>query len=207
MISKLNIQLTINKEKTFNRLHIEENTETYKNADNSYDELCHIIKNNIKVTAVYKVTESLIFDEACDYESFAICLVSSDDDISEISNRMMSEGNYLNGYLLYELAMDAIFNASNELNNIVKQEAAKKGLKLSKRYAPGDGTLSFNNQKVLLDVLKKEVIISACLNEANVMVPENTLLYVYGLKKDFDDENCFSSCNLCESKNCQYREV
>lgn len=207
MINILDIQLTISKEKAFNRIHIEENTETYKNAVSSYDELCHLIKNNMKVTAGYKVAEGLILDELCNYESSVICFVSSHDNISEMSNRMMSEGDYLNGYLLYELAMDAIFNASNELNNIIKKEAAKKGFILSKRFAPGDGILSLNKQKVLLEVLKKEVEIDAYLNEANVVVPENTLLYMFGLKKGFDDENCFSSCSLCESINCQYREM
>lgn len=207
MINILNLQLIINKEKTFRRLHIEENSETHKNADSNFDELCSIIQDNMKLTVVYKVAEGLIFDEASDYESSVICFVSSEDDISEISGRMMSEGNYLNGYLLYEFAMDAIFNASNELNNIIKQEAAKKGFKLSKRFTPGDGMLSLNKQKVLLDVLKKEVKVNADLNEANIMIPENTLLYVFGLKKDFDDGDYFSNCSLCESINCQYRDM
>jgi len=38
------------------------------------------------------------------------------DEINNLVDKMMSSGSYLEGYLLNEIAVDVLFNASNELN-------------------------------------------------------------------------------------------
>lgn len=209
MINKLNLKPIINKERLFRKLHIAEGSETFRNADGVFSDLIRIIMGSMDLTAVYKVTDSLNlnFEEPDEYEKYIICFVSSDDDISRMSHEMMSAGDYMKGYLLYETATDAVFGASCELNEIVREEAAKNGYKLSKRYAPGDAAIDLGLQKTLLDMLKKETEINAYLNEAQVLIPERSLLYVFGLKKGSPGGEGRGNCGCCENLNCQYREI
>ncbi len=207
MINILNLQTIINKERIFKKLHIKEGTEAFNNADGVFDELCCIIKNKMKITAVYMITDDLKLEGTDDFEKHIICFISSDDDISELSHTMITDGSYMKGYLLHEMAVDVVFAASNKVNNSIKKESEDSGYRLSRRYAPGDGSLSLNAQKILLDILKNETEIKAYLNEENVLVPENTLLYIFGLAKGVENEQDSRNCSLCDNQDCQYREI
>lgn len=209
MINILSLKTIINKERLYKKLHITEGTEAFKNAESVFNELSQIIISNMKLTALYMTDSSLDinFEIPDKYEKYVICFISSDDNISEISHEMISSGNYMMGYLLYEIASDVIFNTSNEMDKTIREEAARNGYKLSKRYAPGDGTVNLDLQNKLLDVLKKETKIDAYLNEAQVLIPERSLLYMHGLTEGSCNPKNFNECSLCENISCQYREI
>jgi len=59
---------------------------------------------------------------------------------------------------------------------------------LTKRYAPGDGYFELKYQETVLDALKKKVNIEANITEGYMIVPEKSLLYLYGAEKCNDDE-------------------
>lgn len=208
MINITKIKPIISKEKIFEKLHIVEGTEAFKSADNIFEELSDIVTNNMKLTAVYKVTDSLNinFEESEKYKKYIICFISSDDNINEISHEMMSSGNYMKGYLLNEIAVNVIFRASNELNQKLRKQAAICGYNLSRSYAPGDGAINLNAQRLLLEVIKKETELNACLNEAQVLIPERSLLYMFGIMEGVGDSESCNSCSYCKNLNCQHRE-
>lgn len=208
MINIISLNPIINKERIFEKLHIEEGTEAFKNAESVFDELRNIIINNMDLTGVFKVVDALCLSvEKLDGIEYVVCFISSDDNISEISSDMMSSGNYMKGYLLHEVAADVIFNASNEMNKIIREKIAVHGYKISGRYAPGDGTIDLSLQQTLLNILKNEIEINAYLNEAQILIPERSLLYMFGLKEGIEDFECCSSCVYCANINCQYRVV
>lgn len=209
MINILNIKTIINKERIYKRLHIAEGTEAFKNAESVFNKLSHIITDNMKITAAYMVIDSvdINFEKPDEYEKYIICLVSSEDDIGRISDEMISAGNYLEGYLLYEFASDVIFNTSKEMNKTIKEDSAKIGYKLPRRYAPGDGIINMSLQSKLLDALKKETAINVYLNEEHVLIPERSLLYMFGLKEGMDNQENINECVTCKNISCQYREI
>lgn len=211
MINLLDIEYTVNKIKIFKRLHIEENTEVYKNADCDFVELYNIIRENIMLTVLYSIVDSfdLEYKELDRFEKYVLCFISAKDDLNNIVNNMMSSGEYLKGYLLNEMATDVIFNVSNKMNSIIRERTKKLGYKLSKRFTPGDGDLPLERQGTILDFLKKEVDIKVHITENHMIVPEKSLLYLYGLDKytcnvcdSLPDDSCISCSNL----NCEYRE-
>lgn len=209
MVKLFNFEPTINKERIFKKLHIVEGTEIHKNASSIFDDLCQIIKENMKLTAVYVETDviNLGVAELDNCKKHVICFISSNDNISKISNDLMSRGMYLKGYLMHEIAEYVVFNASNELNKIVKINEEKSGYNLTRRYAAGDGTISLDKQQIILDVLKKEADVDAYLNESNVLIPEMSLLYLFGLFKGNVSEKSESNCSQCDNLNCFYRDV
>jgi len=214
MVNVLNLEPQVNKDRIYNKFHLVENTTSYKCADDAFQELSRIIRKNMKITSLYSIVDDTFgiqFEEIGGYTSwqkYVLCFISSKDDINSIVNDMMSAGDYLKGYLLNEIATDVMFNAANEMNKIIKENALKSGYKLTKRYAPGDGVLDLKHQQTILDALKKEVNIDAYLTESYMIVPEKSMLYLFGAEKNMKgyydiEENCIECSNL----DCQYREI
>lgn len=221
MISEFNVQ--INKEAIYRRLHLEENTESFRNAEGYFDHICDIIKENMKPAGFYCVVstssepsiEKIAAKTGISY--WALCLISSRDNIADSVNLMMSSGEYLKGYLLNEAAADAFFNASCQLNHMADMSLRSMGLIKTRRYAPGDGFVDLKHQEDLLNVLKKHVETDVCLNEFHVLIPERSMLYMFGLEKcktpvdvgirTGEGENISgdNGCESCSNLKCSYR--
>lgn len=200
----------INEEKLFKKLHIEKGTEVFNSADKIIDEIKEFITKNMSILAWY--TEAHISVMGLNDENnkmCIICLVSSNDDIGKFSREMMDEGNYLKGYLLYEAANHALFEASDRFSRFVREEAHKNCRKLGRRHFTGDETIDLNMQREILSVLKKEEDVHVFINERNVLVPERSLLYLFaesGSGSCCNEDEEANECMQCKNKECQYRD-
>ena len=208
VVNKLSLRPNINKDKFFKRLHIIEGTEAFKSADCVYEELIELLSAKMQLNALYVVTESLELARIIDYNKFVLFFISSKDNINNVVNEMMSKGEYLKGYLLNEMSTYAIFNASNEMNEIIRLQVSKSGYVLSKRYAAGDDEIHLKNQGVILNELKRHVSLNVSINHEYVIVPAKSLLYFCGLSENkegivHNDEGC----NNCVIINCSYRKM
>lgn len=214
MVNILNPEVEINKERIYKNLHIVENTESYNCTEDCFFELSQIIKDNMKLTCIYDIVDYSFVAHDYETERFAtwdkcvLCFASSNDEISNIVKDMMSSGDYLKGYLLNEIATDVLFNCSDKMNKIIKEEVTKLGCKLTKRFAPGDGILSLNYQNTILEALKKDVCIDAHLTETYMIVPERSMLYLYGVENNaaYNQHEMHEDCSECSKLNCQYRK-
>lgn len=199
----------INNEKLFKKLHIEEGTEVFNSAIKIIDEIKEFIVKNMSIQACFaKAHINLIglnkeTDEMC-----VICLVSSKDEIGDFSREMMDGGNYLKGYLLYEAANHALFEASENFSRFVRQEELKNGNKLGRRYFAGDGTIDLSMQQKILKILKEQEDVDVYINERDVLVPERSLLYIFVRDDSASDERIEyeNECVRCKNNNCQYRD-
>lgn len=205
------MQVITNRDRIFKKLHFNDGTEAFKNAYSIFDELSSLLKNNMKLTSVHKVVDSreLNIEELYGFEKYVICLVFSEDEISEISNEMMSAGEYLKGYLLHEIATDVIFTASDALNKEVGIEASQIGYGICGTYAPGDGKIDLKMQGALLAELEKEAKLNVYLNDEYILIPEKSLLYVLGLKLMQNTGSAaeeYSACGKCCNLYCEYRK-
>lgn len=209
VVNKLNLKPNIDKDKLFKRLNIIEGTEAFKSADCIYEELIELLGTIMQLKALYVVTESLDIARIVDYNKFILCFVSSKDEINDVINEMMSNGEYLKGYLLNEMSTYAIFNASNEINEIIKLQVCKSGYALSKRYAAGDDGIHLKNQDIILNELKRHVSLNVSINHEHVLIPMKSLLYFYGLSenKSVTDHTKSEDCSNCVNINCSYREI
>ncbi len=204
-------QVIINRDRIFKKLRFNDGSEAYKNADRIFNELSSLVQYNIRLTALYMLTDSeeLNIEELYNFEKYVICLVSSDDKIiSETLNEMMSSGEYLKGYLLHEIATDAIFTASDALNKEVETEVVKMGYRICGHYAPGDGKIDLAMQGALLDKLKREAEINVHVNNEYILIPGKSLLYVLGLKQMQGTNGLeeYRACGQCGNLDCNYRK-
>nr|WP_300095871.1 hypothetical protein [Sedimentibacter sp.] len=199
----------INEEKLFKKLHIEKGTEVFNSAYKIIDEIKEFITKNMNISAWYTETRiSVMGNDGEDNKMCIICLVSSKDETGIFSREMMNEGNYLKGYLLYEAANHALFEASDRFSRFIREEMLKNGRKLGRRHFAGDGIIDLNMQVEILSILKKEEDVYVYINERNVLFPERLLLYLFA-ESDWgsccnEDEET-NECMKCKNKKCQYR--
>jgi hypothetical protein len=201
----------VNNEKLFKKLHIEEGTEVFNSANKIIDEVKEFISKNMCISACFTKADINLngLNEGTD-KTCIICIMSSRDDIGDFSREMMDGGSYLKGYLLYEAANHALFEASENFSRFVRQEELKNGHKLGRRHFAGDGTIDLDMQREILEILKKQEDIDVYINERNVLFPEKSLLYVFAAEEaangcciEYDEEN---ECVRCKNINCQYRD-
>lgn len=201
----------VNNEKLFKKLHIEDGMEVFNSANKVIGEVKEFISKNMCISAWYAKAHInfMGFNEGTDKDCI-ICLVSSRDDIGDFSREMMDGGNYLKGYLLYEAANHALFEASENFSRFVRQEELKNGRKLGRRYFAGDGIIDLDIQREVLEILKKQEDVDVYINERDVLFPERSLLYVFAAEEaedgcciEHDEEN---ECVRCKNNNCQYRD-
>src|SRR5690554_1728717 len=96
--------------------------------DKCFDKLLLVLREHMLLLSVYIVKDNMEFIyELPGCEKYIICFISDKNDINKIVNQMMSDGNYFSGYLLNELATEAIFNASDELKELIKKNTEKSG--------------------------------------------------------------------------------
>lgn len=187
MVNKVDFNIEIDKQAILRDLKFVENTESYKNANEFFEELSEIIINKMKLRCLYSIIDKWDFPLneiiGSKTDKIVICFLSSDDKIGNVVNEYIKEGAYLKGYLLNEIATYVIFNTSNKLNEIIKDRLLEMGLVLRKRYSPGDDGLDLKYLQVLLDALKKEVPIDASLTENYMIIPEKSLLYFGGPRR------------------------
>jgi hypothetical protein len=204
------IEPQIDKDKIYRRLHIAEGSEVRKYSELVFDELVEIIKNVMNLYSIYIESDKFELgnDELDSCESYVLCFISSSEKTGLIANEMMENGDYLKGFLINEMASEAIFEESNELNDRLRKELFKSGFRLTRRYAPGDN-IDIKYQKTILDEIKKTVQVDAHVNEYCAVVPEKSLLYLFGLEELSPDDSMeckdINGCSDCTKKECGYR--
>ncbi len=89
-------------------------------------------------------------------------------------------GDFLEGYILNDLANEVLFNASNAMNRRLYNEFKAQGYHLSTRLTPGENHLSMEYQAQFLSLLTQGEPFPATLTEHYMLQPEKAMLYAYG---------------------------
>ena len=90
-------------------------------------------------------------------------------------------------YVLYldRLASDIVENtASYSQNAIFGKYYDSNNYKMTKRYSPGYGDFDLNNQELIFKYFndKNKVIDDVFLNDKNIMIPEKSISYIFGVE-------------------------
>lgn len=202
-INELKVKASVDKDQFYKKLHIYEGSETFTSSDLIFCELEELI-SSMEITSLYIFTDIFPLDIEEDVEKYVICYISSDTELNSVANDFMARGKYLKSYLLSEMVAYAIFKASDEMNKKINRDIGKCGYRLANRYAAGDGNIDLRNQGKFFDELKKYISIDAYLNDENMIVPLNSLLYIYTIIKGVGDY--ISDCSKCTNINCIYKK-
>ena len=93
----------------------------------------------------------------------------------------------------------------DQVNGIIRQEAAARGKYLRPRFSPGYGDFSLQHQEALFRILDVQKRIGVTLTEHLLMMPSKSVTALIGLSET--DERCTpAGCESCErAESCAFR--
>jgi hypothetical protein len=111
----------------------------------------------------------------------------------------------LRGVLLDGIGTAAVEELAVEACRRIGQQAMSRGLRLSRRFSPGDDDWPLEDQAVIFQLLPAEEI-GLCLTDGYQIVPEKSLSLVIGLGEQMP-ESAASPCAYCHVYDrCRYRD-
>lgn len=121
---------------------------------------------------------------------------------------LMSGGDFLEGYVLNEMYNNLLFNATEDLQGVMRAswDCSRGGL--SRPYFPGDGDIDLPDQRRLMNVLDSELAGRITLNDHYMLLPEKSMLFVMfggpGIRSGRAGHDC---ANCVKQLTCQYSSL
>jgi len=133
------------------------------------------------------------------------CFVSVGPRLGEAVGDFFQKKDYLEGFLLDHLGNEILFNASNQMNEIIAQRLYAQGMIHTSRYSPGEGNLGMEYQAVILEALQRLGEIPVQLNDHYMLSPEKSILYLIGAGEDICGGSIRHDCRRCDRLDCYFR--
>lgn len=94
----------------------------------------------------------------------------------------------------------------NAFCNEIELEVCKNGLSCTRRFSPGYGDFSIDNQKAFFSLLDCSRKIGVSLNDSLLMTPSKSVSAIIGVGKDVPKPQMIK-CAYCTKYDCEYRGI
>lgn len=144
-----------------------------------------------------------------------VCLVYAGDQpaaggkLACVAENQLETGknNLLDLFFLDGIGSERIFRASEQLNEYLAKYFCQQGIFLTAPYFPGDGTVSLECQRDLLEIIKEEEQVGVNISSGMMLVPEKSLLYAFGADENNKRRLWEHNCGQCHDFSCSFRSL
>ena len=207
MIKEKEILFQVNQKRFLKRIHID----SEKKQDEELRERVLWLEEQMRsqtIQMVYRKGEgdfSLGIREMDNCPVQIVCLVSIGENLNQKIDGLLSEEKYLEAYLLDQMASEALFLASEKLNEMLCRDMKSEGWYLVQKAEAGMGDIPLEKQKDFLEIIREKRDIGVRVNDAGMLLPEKTMVYAFGADKE-EKELCLNhDCRQCSRKDCGFR--
>ena len=142
--------------------------------------------------------------DSCSHQ--IVCLCSCSSRITQAIGHLLDQGDYLEGYLLNDLANEIMFNGSDQMNRQIAADLAAVDSRLTRRYSPGEGEMDLPYQGLLLQCFREDHRLDFVkLTDSFMLTPEKSMLYLYGADQRNPGVSVEHDCSICPNKTCFFR--
>lgn len=107
--------------------------------------------------------------------------------------------------ILDSCATTAVEEVCDKIEDIVKEDAEKKGLSITFRYSPGYGDLPLETQRDLIDTINAEKRIGLTVSSHYLLFPRKSVTAIIGFIPKIKEEKK-RGCEVCKNyENCNFR--
>jgi len=135
-------------------------------------------------------------------EAIALFVCTAGRRISEYTRKLMSENNYLAGYILDLIGSEVADGAADLMQEELRKLAGARDQKITNRYSPGYCGWHVSEQQLLFRLIPDNYC-GVKLNSSSLMEPVKSVSGIIGIGKNVSFNQY--TCNLCDQKNCIYR--
>ena len=195
----------------FRRLHIQPDTSAYRYAEAVFPALERTARQQLRMTHCYAVEEGappmgVPEVDRCRYH--ITCLSTCSEGITAAITQLLERGDFLEGYILNDLANELLFNASDQMNRQISSVMSESGCHLTRRFSPGEQELGLEYQPVLLSAFRDVPALSHVrLTESYMLHPEKSMLYLFGADCSNPEISIEHDCSKCPNTSCFFRST
>lgn len=122
------------------------------------------------------------------------------------SEELFKEGNYTLGLLLDAAATTAVEQVADQVNDLIKKEAAKAGYTTTWRFSPGYGNWDLTIQKELAHIIGTQTI-GLSVTDAFLLFPRKSVTAIIGCMPKGETIQTKRGCSSCSQRDCMSRNV
>ena len=137
-------------------------------------------------------------------EKYALFLVTAGPGPEHLARSLISEGNYLDGYIVDLVASTFVDLAADQVQEQVRKMAHLGGLKITNRYCPGYCSWNVEEQQKLFSLFPKGCC-GITLSDSSLMNPMKSISGIIGLGTEVKYRDY--TCEICPMKDCHFRRV
>lgn len=134
------------------------------------------------------------------------CMVSLGGEIDAVVAKCFETYDYLGGMMMNAFGDVVLFEATNHLYELLKEDMKDGSLYLSNRVEPGTSEADMTMQKVIYDVVVPAFDLDLRITEGYMLAPAKTLAYYYKLTEEDCSMGIDHDCSSCDSKTCKHRK-
>lgn len=170
-----------------------------------------IIKDNLNfnknahLLSVDKVAFNLreiVYNQLKRAEKIAVFVCTAGPGISDWSKKLMAEGDLATGYIVDVVGSEVVETAMDRAQMMLSEQMTASGFKISNRYSPGYCSWDVSEQHKLFSLLP-ENFCGIQLSGSALMSPIKSVSGMIGIGENVRYHSY--TCNICNSKNCPYR--
>jgi hypothetical protein len=135
-------------------------------------------------------------------EYYAFFLVTVGPAVESMARSLISQGHYLEGYIVDLAASALVDQATDLLQEQVKNVAKEKGMRITNRYSPGYCSWDVEEQQKLFELFPEDCC-GISLSGSSLMHPIKSISGIIGIGSEVDYQKY--TCEICSMKNCQFR--
>ncbi|MEA4891063.1 MAG: hypothetical protein VB085_00665 [Peptococcaceae bacterium] len=208
MLEKVETHCCVEKEKIFRRLKVTGDSLAAQRSRQVFPQLLKLAESRVGLCCLYALLPNrwpLGEPELDCCSHLVFCFASLGEGLSGEIGAFFRQKEYLEGFILDHLGNEILFNASDEMNRVISLRLKEFGLKLSKRFSPGETGLDLPFQELILRELKSLGPVPCEINEHYMLKPEKSILYLFGADKDICESDIEHNCDLCPRTKCYFR--
>jgi hypothetical protein len=210
MKAEFNPVLHVNQESLYRRLRLKTGTSVFEAVQCIHSSCLEKTAASVRFQALYLLekNENLIEHPLLDRcEWLLFCFITIGKPVLEEIDESFNNGRYLEGYLINEMANEAVMSAATQLYEHVKKRLGGRGYHLTRRFSPGECQLDLSCNRLMMEKLGKTFTLSAELTDQTMLDPPKSMLFLYGVDFHLPEQIKDVDCSWCQSLKCDYREV
>ena len=137
-------------------------------------------------------------------EYFALFLVTAGPEPENLARSLLSEGNYLEGYIVDLVASTLVDQAADQVEEQVRQLMHARGMQITNRYSPGYCSWDVKEQQKLFSLFP-DGCCGIQLSSSSLMDPIKSISGIIGAGARVKYQEY--TCEICPMKDCQFRRT
>jgi hypothetical protein len=137
-------------------------------------------------------------------QQVAIFIVTIGKYLEETAWKLARDGLILQATILDAIGSDAVEQAANRVQDIIKELAGAQGLVISRRFSPGYCDWNVGQQRMLFHALIGNTLGVRLTGEC-LMIPQKSISGIIGIGSKNSNVDNYSPCQFCNRQDCPGR--